>query len=163
MNEAVAAELAAEAGMDQALHAERVAVWKTRAGDWLDEQPEGLLFTADDLVAAIGLPDSGVARNNAVGAWISAQSQAGRIEFSGEFRKSRRVEGHGNLQRLWRVREGMEEVPAGFPPSRPDASSTSSRAGVADAPPGGAPDVPVQPSLLDGIKARYPELFTEAA
>lgn len=98
-----AAEAAADAGEQRALHAKRVQQWKDNAQAWLDRQPSGTEFTADQLVAAIGLPDSGPARNNVVGAWISAQSQLGRISFTGAFRKSERVAGHGNLQRVWKV------------------------------------------------------------
>lgn len=97
------ADMGATEGMSDALRAERVQVWKEAAGAWLERRAPGETFIADDLVAAVGLPDSGPARNNVVGAWISAQSKAGRIAFAGEMRKSERVIGHGNLLRVWRV------------------------------------------------------------
>lgn len=97
------AEAARDQGMGQALRAERVLAWKAAAAAWLGEQPRGRVFTADDLVAAIGLPDSGVARNNVVGAWVAAQARRGRIVWTGEWRKSRRVIGHRNPQRVWKV------------------------------------------------------------
>lgn len=106
-------DAAAAAGMDEALHAERIRVWKLQADAWLDEQPQGALFTADDLIAAIGKPDVGQGRNNAVGAWINAQRNRRRIEFTGRISKSRRVEGHGNMQRLWRVKDGRFEGDVG--------------------------------------------------
>lgn len=94
---------AGEVGMDDARRAARVQAWKDAADAWLELLPAGREFTADDLVRAIGLPDFGVARNNVVGAWTSAKSKAGRIVWTGTFRKSERVVGHGNLQRVWRV------------------------------------------------------------
>ena len=135
-----AAEQAADQGMEQALRAQRVADWKQRAAWWLQGRSDGSVFTADDLVAAVGLPDTGPARNNVVGAWISAQAKTGLIEFTGELVKSRRVEGHGNLQRRWRVR-GRKEAPAQVPPL-PSAGASSR-----------------PPSLLDELKAEHPELW----
>jgi len=105
-----AVESAAEAGMEEALRAERIARWKEQADWWLDQQEPGFVFTADDLVADVGLPDHGAARNNAGGAWVGAQARQRRIEFSGELRKSRREVGHGNLQRVWRVCTSREEA-----------------------------------------------------
>lgn len=98
-------DAAAAVGMTQALRAERVQVWKRDAERWLDGQHQGRLFAADDLVAAIGLPDVGQGRNNVVGAWINAQQRRQRIEFTGRLSKSSRVEGRGNMQRLWRVKD----------------------------------------------------------
>lgn len=134
------AERAADAGMEQALHAERVQLWKQQAERWLDEQPQGRLFTADDLVGDVGLPDVGQGRNNVVGAWTNAQQRRRRIEFTGRLDKSRRVEGHGNLQRLWRVKDeraggdaerlgpdGVSSSPsrASVPQQKVEASTTS--------------------------------------
>lgn len=153
-----AAELAGDAGMARALRAERVARWREQADQWLDAQPYGTLFTADDLVAAVGLPDSGQGRNNVVGAWVGSQARRGLIEFTGRMGKSRRVEGHGNLQRLWRVKEpprervggdaerlgpdGVSSSPATV--GREPAAVSSDPAvagGLADAPPGGSSDM----------------------
>ncbi len=102
--DAIAAGAERERGMDEAYRAERVQLWKAAAGRWLLELLPGTLFTADDLVAAIGLPDEGVARNNVVGAWIAAQSKLGLIVWTKQFRHSERVIGHRNLLRVWRVR-----------------------------------------------------------
>jgi len=124
------ADSAAGAGMEQALRAERVQVWKQNAERWLDGQHQGRLFTADDLVADIGLPDVGQGRNNVVGAWINAQQKRQRIEFTGRLDKSRRVEGHGNLQRLWRVKDERNELEE-TPPSPFDGGVSSSPRGSA--------------------------------
>lgn len=98
------AEAAAEAateGMDRADRAARVQEWKDAADLVLALLPRGSTFTADYIVARVGLPDEGVARNNVVGAWFSAKSKAGILRFTGRFQKSERVIGHGNLQRVW--------------------------------------------------------------
>jgi hypothetical protein len=55
-----------------------------------------------DQQAAIGKPDEGDHRANAIGALISVWSKRKLIVWTGSFRKSERVEGHGNLQRIWR-------------------------------------------------------------
>lgn len=95
------ADDAAREGMSKALRAERVQLWKTLAGDELEQMDSGTTFTADDLVAVIGLPDVGPGRNNVVGAWINGRSKKGEIAFTGSLRKSERVARHGNLQRVW--------------------------------------------------------------
>lgn len=97
----VAAKTAAEEGMGRASRADRVQEWKAKADEMFERAPISAQFTADNIVARIGLPDEGVARNNVVGAWFSAKSKAGRIRFTGRFLKSERVIGHGNLQRVW--------------------------------------------------------------
>lgn len=97
------AEHAAVAGEVAALSADRVAPWRERAVAWLDSLPAGREITADDLVDAVGLPAEGVHRNNAVGGLFGTRSRAGRLEWTGDFRRSEREIGHGNLQRVWRV------------------------------------------------------------
>ena len=94
----------ADAGMARASRADRVQEWKAIADQWLDALSPGELLQADTLVALFGLPDEGVARNNVVGAWFAAKAKAGRLEWTGEFAKSERTIGHGNLQRVWRVK-----------------------------------------------------------
>ena len=88
--------------MRKALVPDRVSQWKVDATAWLESQWAGVEFTADDLVSVVGLPDEGINRNNVVGAWMSGQSKAGRIIWTGRFRKSARVVRHGNQQRVWR-------------------------------------------------------------
>lgn len=142
--------------MEQALHAERVAEWKRQAGRWLDDQPQGRLFTADTLVDAVGKPDTGQGRNNAIGAWIGAQSKGKRIEFTGRLSKSDRVEGHGNLQKLWRVKDQREERAGGdvddLGPQAVGGVSSSTfgleeASGAADTADGAATDVSSSPVL----------------
>jgi hypothetical protein len=99
--DSLAAEIAAEKGKGQALEATRVQAWKLTAAMWLNETETGTEFTADDLIRDIGLPDQGVYRNNVVGAIFSAAARRGAIRFTGRFRRSERVIGHGNLQRVW--------------------------------------------------------------
>lgn len=101
--DALGARLAGEAGMEKAISADRVQAWRQYADAWLAVQPIGRTFTSDDLVRDIGLPDEGVNRNNAVGAWFSGKSKARRIEWTGRFSGSSRVIRHGNSQRIWRV------------------------------------------------------------
>ena len=98
------ADLARVDGVSRALRADRITGWRRRADQWLADQPVGVEITADKLVAAVGLPDTGPARNNAVGGWMSAQAQGGRIRFTGRYTKSARPIGHGNLQRIWVTR-----------------------------------------------------------
>lgn len=102
--DAFAAEDAKQTGMELADQAPRVRNWKAAAAKWLSEQQAGRIFTADDLVAEIGLPDEGKDRNNAVGAWVAGMSASGRIVFTGKFRPSERVIRHRNSQRVWKVR-----------------------------------------------------------
>lgn len=104
--DAEAARAAAEAGMDMAASANRVQNWKIAADNWLSSQAKGSTFIADDLVAAIGLPDPthGVARNNVVGAWISGKVKRGILEFNNKYRKSARPVRHANLFREWRIK-----------------------------------------------------------
>ena len=101
------AEQLAEAAQQQALDATEAQPWRTTALHWLLAQPVGSTITADDLVNSIGLPDEGVYRNNAVGGFFAAQHKQGRIRFGGRYRKSERVIGHGNLQRVWE-RTGLD-------------------------------------------------------
>ena len=98
-----AAIAAGEAGMETARLAERVQSWRGSADAWLARQPLGWMFVADDLVSAIGLPDEGVYRNNAVGGVVSAWSKVGLIEHTGRRRRSARKIGHGNEQKEWRI------------------------------------------------------------
>jgi len=95
---------AAVAGMAKAERAARVQRWKAGAVAWVRDLSIGHEFVADDVVAALGLPDpsAGPATNNVVGAVFSSLSKARLITFTGKFKASERVIGHGNLQRVWR-------------------------------------------------------------
>lgn len=102
--DARAANELASAGMSQALRAERVTAWKQQADAWLASQTQGTVLIADDLIRDIGLPDlPGPALNNVIGAWFSAKSRIGSLVFLQRHEKSARPEGHGNLQRVWRI------------------------------------------------------------
>jgi hypothetical protein len=96
-------EEAATFGMNIAADARRVMMWKFHANQWLQKQPRGREFTADNLIRDIGLPDEGPNRNNVVGAWFGAQSKAHRIEFANRMHKSSRVDRHVGVHRVWRV------------------------------------------------------------
>ena len=101
------ARLEGERGMQQASDAERVQDWKQTVGWWVRQLRPGTEFTADTLARAIGLPDELGSRarpNNSVGAQFSALSRAGTICWTGSYRRSERVVGHGNLQRVWMKR-----------------------------------------------------------
>lgn len=99
--DAVLARAEAEEGMALADAAARVQAWKSAANFWLRSVDAGSELSADDLVAAIGLPDEGTNRNNVVGALFSSWSKAGLIDYVGQ-RRSERVERHGNRQSVWR-------------------------------------------------------------
>jgi hypothetical protein len=73
--------------------------WKARAEAWLERQPTGTRFTADHLVAAVGLPHGSP---NQVGATIRAWA-GHRIRAIGAELSTRR-ECHGRLVRVWQVR-----------------------------------------------------------
>ena len=126
---------ARDQGIAQALRADRVQVWKIMAGGWFNQLPIGAEFTADRLVAAVGKPDEGVYRANAIGALISSWSKRGLIDWTGRFAKSERVEGHGNLQRVWRRTleaaedaGGSSSASSGPQPSSPVVSSSQAEA-----------------------------------
>lgn len=98
-------QAAADQGMARANAANRVQTWKQYADSWLIGVIQaGRKFTADDLINDVGLPDHGVGKNNVVGAWINAQSKRGLIEFTGQFRKSKRIDRHTGIQRVWKVK-----------------------------------------------------------
>jgi len=100
--DAEAAALAAAEGMSKADRALRVQIWKVHATAWFDTLPAGEEFTADDLTAAVGLPDHGTNRNNVIGAWFSGKSRKGEIVWTGRWRKSERVIRHAPQNRVWR-------------------------------------------------------------
>lgn len=101
--DAVEAKRLADEGMERARRAHRVTIWKLEADAWLATLAPGTVFTADELVAAVGLPDIGPTRNNVVGAWFSAKSKSGQLRFENRMRKSKRPERHGNANRVWSV------------------------------------------------------------
>jgi hypothetical protein len=103
-----AGERAKERGMDLASSSDRAWDWRRRAEVALYELAEtGKPFTADDVVAVVGLPDLGPGRNNAVGAMFSAAAKRGWIVRVG-YRKATRVLSHGRVVAVW---AGSEELP----------------------------------------------------
>jgi len=92
-------------GMANASRADRVAVWRALADEWFyGELVDGEEIAADDLIAAVGVADTGANQNNVVGAWFNAKARAGELEYAGRARKSRRVARHVGMQRVWTVR-----------------------------------------------------------
>ena len=89
-------------GQERARRAQRVQVWKKRADEWFYALAWGMVFTADTLIAAVGVPDIGANRNNVVGAWFSGKARKGEIEWTGHFAKSGRATRHASYQRIWR-------------------------------------------------------------
>jgi hypothetical protein len=61
----------------------------------------GDVFTPDDVVRYSGLPDEGLNRNNAVGAWINGLAKAGFIRWTGRTVKSQRVDRHAGSNKEW--------------------------------------------------------------
>jgi hypothetical protein len=95
-------ERAKERGLLAAGSADRAWEWKHRALDAIhDLAATGQPFTADEVVAAVGLPDFGSNRNNAVGAVFSAATKRGWIVHTGVYRKSRRVISHARAVAVW--------------------------------------------------------------
>jgi hypothetical protein len=105
---------AAAAGMAIALHSAQARPWRDRARAWLNGRTPGETFTADDLVAAVGLPsgDLAVNGNGAVGAVIRAAAQAKTIRPLG-YVESTRPSSHGRPVRLWQRAGGPPWLPFG--------------------------------------------------
>jgi hypothetical protein len=61
----------------------------------------GDIFTPDDVVAYAGLPDEGLNKNNAIGAWINGLAQSGFIRWTGRTVKSQRVHRHAGSNKEW--------------------------------------------------------------
>lgn len=87
-----------EAARDRALAATaRDMAWWHAADTWLAS--DASRFTADDLVAAIGLP---AGSTNQVGARLRAWAVAGRIDPVG-FTSATRKASHARVLRVWQV------------------------------------------------------------
>lgn len=93
---------AAEAAMKAAADARQE--WIARADEWLRLQPQGTVLTADDLVAAVGLPLGAIAMagNNAMGALFRSWARQGLIYAVG-FTQATRKSSHGGILRVWKV------------------------------------------------------------
>ncbi len=73
--------------------------WKDAATRWILKQNDGVLFTSDDLVEAVGLPPS----VNAVGAFLHTMGRKGWIVKRG-FKPATRVSRHGGIVALWETK-----------------------------------------------------------
>lgn len=73
--------------------------WWHEAAQWLNTQPLGITFTADDLTNAIGLPHG---TGNQVGACIRSWAAADRITPAG-YETAARKSSHGRVLRVWQV------------------------------------------------------------
>lgn len=73
--------------------------WWTEAARWLDRQPIGLEFTADDLVESVGLPHGSP---NQVGAIVRTWAVSDLIAPVG-YTEAKRHTSHGRVLRIWRV------------------------------------------------------------
>jgi hypothetical protein len=91
----------AREGMDKASSSARVFEWRHDAGRWFMLLPVGTEFTADDVTKANGLPDQGVNRVNAVGAFINGLASMKFIQWTGKTVKSERVDRHTGMIRVW--------------------------------------------------------------
>lgn len=85
-------------GMQLALDAK--TDWSALADEWFNSLPLGADFTSEDLVRAVGLPDSPLPNsNNAVGAKM--RSWSGRTQEVG-YRKTVRITSHSRRIIVWR-------------------------------------------------------------
>jgi hypothetical protein len=73
--------------------------WWAEATRWIDRQPVGLRFTADDLIDAIGLPHGSP---NQVGAIIRTWAVQDITEPVG-YAEATRQSSHGRVLRIWQV------------------------------------------------------------
>lgn len=75
--------------------------WSERADKWFDEVMVGELFTAEDLVRVVGLPNPELPKaNNAIGAKIRSWSHAEYIVPAG-YTKSGRSVSHARIIVIW--------------------------------------------------------------
>ena len=90
-----------EKGKSAALAAK--SEWHALAVNWVRNQPHGVTFTSEDMLAAIGLPSGGIGqhKNNAVGAAMAAISKTGLIQHQG-YEKSKRKVSHSAVLSRWR-------------------------------------------------------------
>ena len=73
--------------------------WSQRAAKWITGRRASAVFTADDLIEAVGLPTGSP---NQVGATIRAWAAAGIIRPDG-YAKAARKASHGRVLRMWQV------------------------------------------------------------
>lgn len=91
----------ADEGMNNAARAHRVHEWNLDASRWFMLLPVGTEITADDLTKDVGLPDEGANRNNVVGSFFKGLAAAHFIRWTGHVAKSKRVDRHTGMNRVW--------------------------------------------------------------
>lgn len=74
--------------------------WWREADLWLELQPIGSLFTADDLVSCVGMPQG---HANQIGARIRGWARQRAIAPHG-YTQATRKESHARVVRVWEVR-----------------------------------------------------------
>lgn len=96
----ICTEQEAVRGMNKALDAKEE--WRRKADLWIKLLPSGSKFTSEDLTKDVGLPagETGMNRNNAVGAYLRKLSKAGVVVKSG-IEQSKKVSSHGAALILW--------------------------------------------------------------
>ena len=93
----------AEAARDDGLETAELAPledWKAEAEMWVRRVPIGATVTADQLVAAVGLPRHD-GRNNLVGAHMRSMAAAGLLKHTDQYARSQRVVRHASVQAIW--------------------------------------------------------------
>lgn len=93
-------------GMSNAKLNRSTIAWQHDAGRWFMLLPIGTVFTLDDAIRAVGLPNEGANKNNVVGAWINGLARAKFIEWTGNIVKSERVTRHAGQSKEWRKNRG---------------------------------------------------------
>lgn len=77
----------------------RDEAWWHESDLWLELQPLGSVFTADDLIDCIGKPTGSV---NQIGARLRSWASSGAIVGTG-YTEATRKESHGRIVRVWQV------------------------------------------------------------
>jgi hypothetical protein len=101
--DAIASKNARDAGIEQAAQRKKSLLKFARTLAVELAQKNGTV-TADDVYKRLieaGIPER--AMGNSAGAIFID----GRFEWTGRYHKSTRVIGHGNLQRIWRLKDGQ--------------------------------------------------------
>jgi hypothetical protein len=89
-------------GMSNASRSTRGITWTQDAARWFMTMPIGTVFTPDDVIRNVGLPDDAAPnRCNAVGAWINGLARSRFIQWTGSHVKSQRVGRHAGENKEW--------------------------------------------------------------
>lgn len=95
------AETLRDRGIELAINADRVTIWKAKAQEWLETTAWNYEeFSSDELIKDIGLPDSGPNQNNVIGAMFSNWAKKKLIKHVG-YRQSSRTARHAGVLRVW--------------------------------------------------------------